>query len=175
MSASHWIKVPVGPQSRRWNTAPIERTALVVVHTVTALNRLHDILTVFDSDRRVQLVYTIPGASAAEAGVEPELTELGAVVLPWHQALATEFDLAISVHNSGNLHEIAAPLAILSHGIGYTKYSSRKPEAGSRKPEAGSRKPEAGSRKPARIRTLRPVACSSRRCRSQRCRSHASR
>ncbi|MCR6490664.1 hypothetical protein M8542_48490 [Amycolatopsis sp. OK19-0408] len=148
MSASHWVKVPVGPQSRRWNTAPVERTILVVVHTVTALNRLQDLLTVFDSDRRVQLVYTIPGASAIESGVERELARLGAALLSWQQALATEFDLAISVHNSGNLHDIAAPLAVLSHGIGYTKYSSRKPEAGSRKPEAGSRKPEAGNRKP---------------------------
>ncbi|MGW4528979.1 hypothetical protein [Amycolatopsis sp. NPDC004378] len=148
MSAGKWVKVPVGPQSRRWNTAPVERTVLVVVHTITALNRLDDVLTVFDSDRRVQLVHTIPGASAVEAGVEHELNRRGVALLPWEQATALEFDLAISVHNSGNLHEIAAPLAILSHGIGYTKYSSRKPEAGSRKPEAGSRKPETGNRKP---------------------------
>ncbi|WP_410621802.1 hypothetical protein [Amycolatopsis sp. cmx-8-4] len=109
----------------------------MVVHTVTALNRLHDLVTVFDSDRRVQLVYTMPGASAVESGVERELADLGVALLPWHQALATEFDLAISVHNSGNLHDIAAPLAVLSHGIGYTKYSSRKPETGNRKPETG--------------------------------------
>ena len=159
MSASQWTKVPVGPQSRRWNTAPTERTVLLVVHTVTALNRLHDLVTVFDSDRRVQLVYTMPGASAVESGVDRELGDLGVAQLPWHQALATEFDLAISVHNSGNLYDIAAPLAVLSHGIGYTKYSSRKPETGNRKPETGNRR---------RLRTFRPMACSGWRGRSER-------
>ncbi|AXB43347.1 hypothetical protein [Amycolatopsis albispora] len=142
MSASQWAKVPFGPESHLWNTTRAERTVLIVVHTVTALNRLHDLLTVFDSDRRVQLACTIPGASAAEAGVERELAELGAVVLPWDQARATEFDLAISVHNSGNLHDIPAPLAVLSHGIGYTKFA----ETGNRKPETGNRKPETGNR-----------------------------
>lgn len=132
MSTSRWAKVPVGPHSRRWNTVPIERTVLVVVHTVTALNRLNDLLTVFDSDRRVQLVCTVPGTSAVSAGVEEELASAGAVVLPWQQAIMTEFDLALSVHNSGNLHDIAAPLAVLSHGIGYSKYSNRKPETGNR-------------------------------------------
>ncbi|MEV6872551.1 hypothetical protein [Amycolatopsis sp. NPDC051128] len=157
MSASQWAKVPVGPQSRRWNTASTERTVLMVVHTVTALNRLHDLVTVFDSDRRIQLVYTMPGASAVESGVERELADLGVAQLPWHQALATEFDLAISVHNSGNLHDIAAPLAVLSHGIGYTKYSARKPGSPeARKPGSPeTRKP--GNRR--RIRTFRPMAC----------------
>ncbi|WP_410631502.1 hypothetical protein [Amycolatopsis sp. cmx-4-83] len=103
---------------------------------------MDDVLTVFDSDRRVQLVHTIPGASAAESGVEHELNLRGAVVLPWQQALTLEFDLAISVHNSGNLHEIAAPLAVLSHGIGYTKYFNRTPDAGRRTPDAGRRTPD---------------------------------
>ncbi|MGC7098162.1 hypothetical protein ACPZ19_26115 [Amycolatopsis lurida] len=146
MSTSQWAKVPIGPRSQLWNTARADRTVLVVVHTLTALNRLHDLLSVFDSDRRLQLACTIPGASAFDAGVERELAGLGAVVLPWEQALASRFDLAISVHNSGNLHEIAAPLAVLSHGIGYSKYSIRSPEPGARSPEPGARSPEPGAR-----------------------------
>jgi hypothetical protein len=120
---------------------PTERTVLVVVHTVTAINRLADILPVFDSDRRVQVIYTCPQASAVANGVEEYLVAAGALVMPWEQAIVTEFDLALSVHNSGNLHDINAPLVILSHGIGYTKYST-----GNRKPETGNRKPETGNR-----------------------------
>lgn len=132
MSTSYWAKVPVGPHSRRWNTVHAERTVLVVVHTVTALNRLNDLLTVFDSDRRIQLVCGVPGTSAVTAGVEEALAGSGAVVLPWQQAIMTEFDLAVSVHHSGNLHDIVAPLAVLSHGIGYSKYSNRRSANGNR-------------------------------------------
>ncbi|OLF11685.1 hypothetical protein BLA60_12210 [Actinophytocola xinjiangensis] len=104
----------------------------MVVHTVTALNRLNDLLTVFDSDRRIQLVCGVPGTSAVTAGVEEALAGSGAVVLPWQQAIMTEFDLAVSVHHSGNLHDIVAPLAVLSHGIGYSKYSNRRSANGNR-------------------------------------------
>jgi len=106
---------------------------LVVVHTITAVNRFADILPVFDSDRRVQLVFTFPAASAVTADIEEYLRAGGAVVMPWSQVVVTEFDLALSVHNSGNLHDINAPLAIMSHGIGYTKYSPPKTE--NRKPK----------------------------------------
>ncbi|WP_394617172.1 hypothetical protein JNUCC0626_47480 [Lentzea sp. JNUCC 0626] len=121
-----------------------------MVHTVTAVNRFADILPVFDSDQRVQIVYTCPQASAVTNGVEEHLSTMGVLLMPWEQAVLTEFDLALSVHNSGNLHDIHAPLAILSHGIGYTKNSpgNRKPETGNRKPETGNRKPETGNRKP---------------------------
>ncbi|WP_419702929.1 hypothetical protein [Promicromonospora sp. NFX87] len=101
-----------------------------MVHTVTAANRLADILPVFDSDPRVQVVYTCPWASAVTNGVEQHLAAIGALVMPWEQVVATEFDLALSVHNSGNLHDINAPLIILSHGMGYTKYSPGNRETG---------------------------------------------
>ena len=150
VSSSQWLKVPLGPHGPRWRTMPTARAVLAVVHTVTAINRLADILPVFDSDRRVQVIYTCPQASAVANGVEEYLAASGALVMPWEQAIVTEFDLALSVHSSGNLHDINAPLVILSHGIGYTKYSTgnRKPETGNRKPETGNRKPETGNRKP---------------------------
>ncbi|MGP4019039.1 hypothetical protein [Saccharopolyspora sp. 5N708] len=126
MSASPWVKVPIGPHGRRWSTLHPLRTVLVVVHTLTAWNRLADVLPIFDSDHRVQLVFTFPSASAIDSGVEPLLRRSGAVHIDWAQATNTEFDLAISAHNSGDLHEISAPLIILSHGIGYTKYSESR-------------------------------------------------
>ncbi|MER6992358.1 hypothetical protein ABT337_22770 [Saccharopolyspora hirsuta] len=126
MSASPWVKVPIGPDGPRWSTVHPLRTALVVVHTLTAWNRLADILPVFDSDHRVQLVFTFPGASAIDSDVEHVLHERGAIRIDWSQAVDTEFDLAISVHNSGDLHEINAPLITLSHGMGYTKHANQR-------------------------------------------------
>jgi len=160
VSATSWVRAPIGPEAARWTTVPIERTVLVIVHTITSANRLADILPVFESDSRVQIVFTAIGASAISEGVVDALTNLGGIVIPWDQAVQTNFDLAMSVNHSGELWKIAAPLAILSHGIGYTKYSaesrhppdqhslSREPGAGSREPGAGSREPGAGSREP---------------------------
>jgi hypothetical protein len=134
-----WVKVPVGLQAARWRTVQPARTVLVIVHTVTAATRLLDILPAFDSDLRVQLVFTSPEVSAVRAGVTEVLAGLGAATIPWAQALQTEFDLAIAAAHSGNLHEVNAPLVLLSHGIGYTKKSpgSRVPGPGSRVPGPG--------------------------------------
>ncbi|HLL67500.1 MAG TPA: hypothetical protein VK453_17580, partial [Micromonosporaceae bacterium] len=158
MSATAWVRAPIGPDADRWNTLPTERTVLVIVHTVTSVNRLADILPVFESDPRVQIVFTAIGASAISEGVLKILSDLETTVIPWEQALQTTFDLAIAVNHSGDLWKINAPLAVLSHGIGYTKYSARgrnlpgqhivEPGAGSREPGAGSREPGAGSREP---------------------------
>jgi hypothetical protein len=157
-----WVKVPVGPHGARWSTLVPQRQVLIVVHSVTAMNRLADILSIFDSDRRVQLTFTFPDASAVRSDIEHQLRQDGAVIVPWPQAINTEFDLAISVHHSGNLHEINAPLVTLSHGMGYTKYSkTRKPEnPKTRKPEnPKTRKPEnPKTRKPVRVRTLPAIS-----------------
>ncbi|TDD59995.1 hypothetical protein E1263_12925 [Kribbella antibiotica] len=125
MSTADRLLVPVGPDSAPWRTISPHRTVLVIVHTVTAWNRFADILPVFDSDRRVQLVFTFPDASAVSAGIEEHLVAQGTRVIPWERALAADFDLALSAHHSGDLHKVRAPLAVLSHGMGYTKYSHR--------------------------------------------------
>jgi hypothetical protein len=129
-------------------TVSAERTVLVIVHTVASGTRLLDLLPVFESDPRVQLVFTTPGTSAVSQGVSEFLAGLGVVVIPWAQAIHIGFDLAVTANHSGDLHDINAPLAVISHGIGYTKNSTgnRKPETGNRKPETGNRKPETGLR-----------------------------
>ncbi|MFD7155650.1 hypothetical protein ACFV9C_13675 [Kribbella sp. NPDC059898] len=131
----------VDPDAADRLTMATERTVLVVVHTITAWNRFQDVLPVFDSDRRIQLVFTFPDAAVISPDLKQYLAAAGAVVVPWEQALRTRFDLALSAHHSGPLQRIQAPLAVLSHGMGYTKYST-----GSREPGAGSREPGAGSR-----------------------------
>ena len=163
MSGTPLVKVPIGPQSIHWNTAPIQRTVLVLAHNITAVTRLLDVVPVFDSDPRVQVVFSWNGADPFRHGLDELLDEMGVITIPWDQAIQSEFDLAITANHSG-LTEINAPIVVLSHGIGYTKYSPG--EAGSRKPEAGSRKPEAGSRKP---EAAKPEAAKSSVCRRNGC------
>jgi hypothetical protein len=152
VSSSSWVKTPIGIHAARWSTLPAQRTVLLVVHTVTSANRLLDVVPLFDSDLRVQLVFTCPGTSAVSEGVEGLLNELGAVTITWSQAIHTAFDLAIAASNSGNLHDLNAPIVVMSHGVGYSKYSP-----GNRKSEIGNRKSEIGNRKIG-LRPVRPVS-----------------
>ncbi|MFF2652161.1 hypothetical protein [Streptomyces sp. NPDC058045] len=148
-SADAAIRVPVGEDAERWTSRTTQRRVLLVVHNVTSAGRLLDVLPLFHDDFRVQLLVTCTGSSAFQGGVRELFAELQLPVLPWEQALSTPVDLAISASFGGQLADIQGKLAVLSHGVGYTKkLASREPGAGSREPGAGSREPGAGSREP---------------------------
>ncbi|MBI5105907.1 MAG: hypothetical protein HZB46_13175 [Solirubrobacterales bacterium] len=99
-----------------------ERTVLVVVRTITTVAWLFDILPELVADTRIQVLFTLNGRpSAYEAGVAEAVAALGGRVLPWEQAVATDFELAISASHYGDLHQLRSPLLILPHGPGYSK------------------------------------------------------
>ncbi|MDA2811097.1 hypothetical protein O4J56_10655 [Nocardiopsis sp. RSe5-2] len=97
------------------------------------MTRLMDVLPVFESDFRVQVVFTRARTSNFREGVTEYLTDLGAAVAPWEQAVEEEFDLALTASLGDDLHLIKAPVVAVSHGAGYNKLG--KPETGNRKPE----------------------------------------
>ncbi|MET9532215.1 hypothetical protein ABZY02_16815, partial [Streptomyces sp. NPDC006649] len=115
------IRVPVGHESGRWTSRTTRRRVLIVVHNATSAGRLLDVLSLFHDDFRVQLLVTSTGSSAFQDGVDELFTDLGLPVLPWHQALSTPVDLAISASFGGQLPLIQGKLSIISHGVGYTK------------------------------------------------------
>lgn len=146
MTAISWRRVPVGEQSNLWNTIRYERRILVIVHNMTAADRLADILPVFHGDFRIQIVFTCPQSSPYSHDVNAYLANMPTI--PWEQAVRTQFDLALAASHGGDLHEITAPLFIFPHGVGYSKYTppgavtqpSRKPlNKPLNKPGAGSR------------------------------------
>ncbi|MCT2584445.1 hypothetical protein [Actinophytocola gossypii] len=65
----------------RWRTFRPERSVLAVVHNLTALTRLLDVL---------------PGSSAFHAGTVEALVGREVHVLDWADAAGADFDLAIS-------------------------------------------------------------------------------
>ncbi|WP_328605551.1 hypothetical protein OG943_36980 [Amycolatopsis sp. NBC_00345] len=111
--------IPVPP---RWRTVSTERTLLAVVHNVTAATRLLDVLSLFAGDPRIQTVFTCPGSSAFTRGTEEFLSARGIPLLPWPEAIRTEFDWALAASYGGDLHELRAPLTVVPHGMGYNKY-----------------------------------------------------
>lgn len=118
-----WSQVAVRPDADRWLTFAAHRRVLVVVHTVTSLTRLLDVLPLLTADRRVQTVFTTPGTSAFHSGVDEFLCAIEAPTIPWAQAVEYSFDLAITASLGGELHQINAPLIAIPHGAGYTKFT----------------------------------------------------
>ena len=141
------VKAPVGISADEWRTITPERVVLFVAHNVTTLNRLLDVVHLFESDFRIQTVLTSSFSDPFSGGLRDAVAEMGIVPITWDQATEIRWDLIISASHHGHLTDLHGALAILSHGIGYTKYSpgSREPGAGSREPGAGSREPGAGS------------------------------
>ncbi|MFG3232435.1 hypothetical protein ACGFZG_11930 [Streptomyces antibioticus] len=141
---SVWLRVPVGEDANRWITRTGCRRVLFIIHNVTSATRLLDVLPLFHSDVRVQMFATCTGSSPFLAGVPELLARAGFPVLPWEQAKATEFDLAVSASYGGELGSIRGKLVVLSHGMGYNK-RLRTPDAEqSRTPVPGSRTPVFG-------------------------------
>ena len=134
-----WVRVPVGPHAPTWRTVAAPHHVLAVVHNVTALTRLLDVLAVFEADPRVQVVYTWTRSSPFIDGVPEAIAAVGGVFVPWEQAVQLPFDLAVSASQGGDLHELLAPLVIVGHGMGYNKYSPRKAKSEKRKAKSDSR------------------------------------
>ncbi|MFE5502339.1 hypothetical protein ACFQ73_07250 [Amycolatopsis japonica] len=127
ITAPSWQKVPINSDYDHWLTIKFERKVLVIVRTVTSLTRLLDVLTLLESDYRIQTVFTFNANHPAifSAGVAELLSKLKVTVIPWEQAKLAQFDLAIAASENDRLHEINAPILLIPHGIGYQKYYPR--------------------------------------------------
>src|SRR2546429_2499481 len=128
MLGHEWLSVPIGIDGQRWVTRAGCRTVLVVVHTVTSGQRLLDVVDYVESDPRVQVIFTV-APDAFNHSVAWYLHELGALVLPWQQAIRERFDLALSAAYGG-LRELHAPLLVMAHGAGHGKLTRPREHGG---------------------------------------------
>ncbi|WP_345650051.1 hypothetical protein [Streptomyces tremellae] len=121
---------PSGPvrDSGQWLTLSGCKKVLFVVHTEVYGQRLRELLPLFDSDLRVQVAFTV-APHAFNSGAARSLDEIGGTaVLPWREAVETEFDLALAAGSQG-MEQVRAPVVRLPHGAGHIKLS-RAPEGG---------------------------------------------
>jgi len=119
MNGTEWRQVPVGLDAGRWVTRAGCKTVLVVVHSVTTAQRLAGILPLFESDQRVQVVFTA-APEVFSGGVARLLRPLDGAAIPWEQATRTTFDLALAAGYEA-VHELHAPLIVAPHGAGHNK------------------------------------------------------
>ncbi|MER6993758.1 hypothetical protein ABT337_32485 [Saccharopolyspora hirsuta] len=105
----------------RWDSAPIERRVLGVVRTLTALDRLLDVLPLLADDMRVETRFAVAAGSEFAANLTEQLHLTGAQVVDWETALGKDFDFAVSPSGNGPLHELEMPVLTLPHGAGHNK------------------------------------------------------
>ena len=115
------------PALRDWLTLQFDRLVLVVARSITALNRLLDVVSLLRTDRRVQVVFTTDPAGRAvfQRGVEEVLAGLGAAVVGWEDATSVEFDMVLAASENDRLDLLRGPILLVSHGFGRQKYYPR--------------------------------------------------
>jgi hypothetical protein len=115
----NWLEVPIGRDAGRWITARTQRTVLAVAHTAASFGHLLDAVELLEPDPRVQVVFTQAPDTIGNA-VPELLRRLGGVVVPWQQAVHTDFDLAL-VTDAAGIHRLGAPIVFLPHGVMHNK------------------------------------------------------
>ncbi|GAB2894608.1 hypothetical protein [Streptomyces mayteni] len=110
---------PAGVDDEQWLTIRDCKRVLVVASTLTYCQRLLDVFRLLESDWRIQVVFTVAPHPFGE-GVLRFLQSMGCPVLPWEEAIRSEFDLALA---SGweDIDKVPKPLVLLSHGAGHIK------------------------------------------------------
>ncbi|MFD5565692.1 hypothetical protein [Kitasatospora griseola] len=112
-----------------WATLPDCKRVLAVVHTEVYGRRLRELCELLGSDLRVQVVFTV-APHAFNDGVAAFLMGLGGTVVPWEQAVRTEFDLVLAAGSRG-IEQLRGPLVRLPHGTGHLKLTRSLPPVGS--------------------------------------------
>ncbi|MGZ4602584.1 MAG: hypothetical protein ACXV0U_03180 [Kineosporiaceae bacterium] len=118
---------PAAPGRPVWATLRTERTVLLVAHNTTTLNRLLDVADLVARDPRVQCLVTSELEDPFADRLPTEVEALGFPAIPWDQAARGVFDLIISASHHGRLEDLHGPLVLLSHGVGFSKYSPGTP------------------------------------------------
>ncbi|MEV8361929.1 hypothetical protein [Streptomyces niveus] len=101
----------------QWQTLSGQKKVLVLVHTEVYGRRLHDLLPLLESDLRIEVVFTV-APHAFNDGAARFLRTLGATVLPWQEAVRTEFDLVLAAGSRG-MEQVRGPVIRISHGAGH--------------------------------------------------------
>ncbi len=112
-----WVNGPVGMGADQRVLHPAARSVLVVVPYVAAGTRLADVLPLIAADHRVTAVFTVPPEpnGSTSQGAEEFVRAMGGLVIPWQQAVHTEFDLVIATSRTG-LAQLHGKIVLMSHG-----------------------------------------------------------
>lgn len=122
-----WLRVPIGEDAAR-GSMPFKKTVLALVRTFNTTVRLLDVLPELFEDHRVQILFALSDErSCFDDGAVDLVRRVGGRIVPWGQALATEFDLIIGAAFTGGFRQLRGPQMIISHGTGIAKTTAIPP------------------------------------------------
>jgi hypothetical protein len=117
MGTQTWVRAPIGLGAAARVTMAGCRSVLVMVPTMTAGTRLSEVVPLLEADHRIQLVHTVPGAMERWHGLDEYVHGLGAMVLPWGQAVRQEYDLVLTASHR-EIEHVHGKVLALPHGVG---------------------------------------------------------
>jgi hypothetical protein len=121
MGEQEWRQVPVGPDAQQWVTRTECKSVLVAAHTLVSTQRLMDVVGLIETDQRVQLVFSKAPAVLGD-GVIEYLNSVGALEIPWAQAVRENFDLALAAAYA-SIDRVHGPVMVMQHGAAHGKRS----------------------------------------------------
>jgi hypothetical protein len=83
---------------------------------MASCGRILDVIDYVESDPRLQIVFAV-APDVFNPSLPAYLRDLGALVVPWSQAIRERFDLAVAA-SYGGLADLHAPLMVMAHGAG---------------------------------------------------------
>lgn len=102
-------------------TFPVARYVLVVIRTVTTLNRLLDVWPALFPDPRLSVKFVIDKGSRYARDLPAYLRGEDIEVITWREARARRWDLILAAHANQNLRKLRGPLMIIPHGAGHCR------------------------------------------------------
>jgi hypothetical protein len=136
---------------------PFERTVLALVRTFNTTVRLLDVLPELLQDHRVQVLFALADErSSFDEGTVELVREVGGRMVPWEQALATEFDLIVGASFTGGFRQLRGPQMIISHGTGIAKTTAIPP--GGKVETSDVWKPDRQDSRGGTVRTVNVIA-----------------
>jgi hypothetical protein len=130
MSAVIGLARPTHLTREQWLTVRGCKKILAIASTLTYAQRLFDVFPLLASDMRVEVSFTVAPHPFGE-GITRYLHGLGCPVLPWEEAVRSEFDLALAA-GWEDIDRVSSPVILLSHGAGHIKLARNWTDTGTR-------------------------------------------
>jgi hypothetical protein len=124
-----------GDEERRHPSATLghRRTILAIMRTYTSAVRLLEVLSIFQGDDRIEIIFTIDKSSPFEGKTEELLSAQGIRVEPWDRCVKRPVNLVMTASENVDTRAFGVPILVLSHGIGFSKYVPNSCVGGSRR------------------------------------------
>jgi hypothetical protein len=128
MDGTTWVSGPFDIDAEHRVTRPDCRSVLVMVPTVTAGHRLLDLISLLESDPRVQVVFSVPHTTGRSVGPEEFVRRQHGLLLPWAQVVQHRYDLVLSASHR-ELASARGNVMVLPHGASSTMSRSHSRKA----------------------------------------------